>query len=138
MKWLGHGRALEAYLIGLKLLIGLSVFQGRSEPVPPVIEELQWLFADSVIAAPFLFISLVQLAGLILNIKGYECSWRFRSVGATIAIFIWCWIIIKCVLLGTFGPFAFPLAVMGIFASSFLLKKALQGLPLPGPVGVLP
>lgn len=134
----GHGRALEMFLVGLKILIFAQLI-----PFNPVIV---WptnipAFADfgvpdSIIASPFILVAFLQAWGLWLNKRGYEISWIIRATGAMIALVMWSWIIIKTMLVGVATPFLLPVATMCFLASIFILWKAMNRLPIPGMPGL--
>lgn len=134
--FLGHGRALESYLGGLKILIGLCVLPGWPINIA-VLSDLQWFVPDFLIALPFLFVGFTQIFGLYLNAMGVEWSWILRAIAAFVAIFMWSWLLSKAILIGDFSSVIVPLAIMGIPASTFIFRKALKRLPVPGAAGIL-
>jgi hypothetical protein len=129
---LGHGRALEANYIGLKLLIGVSIFLPLNKITVAPLSVLQWYVPEPLIAMPFLMIGIVQLVGLIMNIRGYEASWILRLVGAGAGIGMWGWLLWRSWSLGIIASFVFPVSIMGILSSLFLAYMAKQRLPIPG------
>lgn len=135
-RYLGHGRALETYLACLKILFGLILFPGWPINVA-VLSDLQWFVPDIVIASPFLVVGVLQAIGLYLNAKGFEFSWIIRAAAATIAIFMWSWLLTKSILIGQLFTTITPLCVLGVPASGYILRKAIRRLPIPGAAGVV-
>ena len=133
--FLGHGRALEAYLAGIKLVFGLILLPGWPLSIK-ALSDLQWFAPDPVIAAPFLLIAGTQGVGLYLNARGVEESWILRAVGATGAIMMWSWLLTKSILIGEVSTSLTPLCLMSLPASVFILWKALNRLPVPGAAGL--
>lgn len=138
MLWLGHGRALEANYIGLKFLYGLFflVCPGHEAIDVRALYDLQWYLPASAIAAPFFIIAFTQLCGMILNIRGYEISWVPRFAGASMGIMLWSWLVAKSIAISAVVTALFPIAIMGILASMFILWKAANRLPIPGTPGI--
>ena len=134
--YLGHGRALEAFLVGLKILVGVSIFLPHHQQSVPL-DQLSWNVPEQAIAVPFLAIGLTQLAGLVMNVRGYVASWYLRLVGAGGAIGMWSWLIWECFAFGAFGPFTFPCSLMGLLASSYLVNRAVNHKPAPGAPGLV-
>lgn len=131
----GHGRALEAYLGTLKILIGLAFsFTDLASRVPAT-TDLFWQYPRSIIAAPFFIVGFIQLVGVTLNIKGYECSWIIRAVGAGLAIAMWIGMLVKTSLLNELSVMV-PLATVSLPFSAFLFWKAINRLPVPGAPGL--
>lgn len=133
MLYLGHGRALEAYLIGVKFLFGLS-------PIWPIdalaLVDLQWQAVPaSIIGLPFLLIGSLQLIGWIMNVRGLESSWKLRAAGAWLGICLWVWIIIKSIAIGQADAAIFRFCLMSLIASTWLFWKAWNRLPIPGTPG---
>ncbi len=137
LAFLGHGRALECHLIGLKLLIGTFIFVPKGELRIIPLVGLTWYVPDQAIAAPFLVIGLVQLVGLVMNMRGHERSWVPRLLGAGAGAGMWAWLITSSVLQGAIASFVLPVSVMGIVSSSFLIYKAKNRLPIPGQPGLI-
>lgn len=133
---LGHGRLLEMYLIGVKLLIGFSILLPKNRPQVVALGDLLWV-PDYWLSAPFLLLGTIQLIGIILNVRGVQSSWVWRSVGASIGICLWSWLISKSLLIGAFGTGALPFWVMSFLASVVLLWKGMNRLPIPGAPGAL-
>lgn len=131
----GHGRALEANYIGLKLLIGITIFYPENIQILPI-QRLQWYAPDPLIAAPFLCIAVIQFVGLWMNIRGYESSRFLRLFGAGAAIGMWMWLIVQSIHIGAIASMSFSVGVMGILSSSYLCFLAILRLPAPGPSGV--
>lgn len=134
--FLGHGRALEAYLAGVKLIFGLILLPGWPLSVR-ALSDLQWFVPDPIIAAPFLLIAVAQGAGLYLNARGIEESWILRAAAAAMAIMLWSWLLSKSILIGEVSTSLMPLCVMSLPASVFILWKALNRLPVPGASGLV-
>ena len=136
VSFLGHGRALETYLVGVKILFGIFIFPVPAKLSVAALSDLQWFYSDPTIAAPFFIIGIVQGVGLILNAKGYEISWLFRAGGALAAIMLWSALITKSILIGAVSTGIMPFLCMSLGASIFILYKALNGLPAPGAAGL--
>lgn len=131
----GHGRALEAYLGTLKILIGLALsFTDLASRIPAT-TDLFWKYPRSIIAAPFLVVGMIQLIGVMLNIKGYEDSWILRAIGAALAIAMWIGMLIKTSWLNELSVMV-PLAAVSLPFSAFLFWKAINRLPVPGTPGL--
>lgn len=136
LAFLGHGRALEANYIVLKLVIGIAVMlPGTRLQILPL-NALQWYISDMAIAIPFLVIGMTQLLGLVANIRGYRWSWLPRAIGAGAGIGMWGWILVASINLGALGSFSFCVSITGIVASTFLAWKAVNRLPIPGAMGL--
>lgn len=138
VRFAGHGRALEMFLAGLKILIFLQFFPFAPFHVwPTQVPALAGFDVSAlVLAAPFLIVGLTQAFGLWLNYKGFEFSWFVRACGAFVALVMWSWILLKTLLIGVATPFLVPLAIMGFGASVFILWKAANKLPIPGAPGL--
>lgn len=132
---LGHGRALEMYLICVKLLFGFMIVPPWMDVQAVALADLRWYVSDPVIAAPFFLIGFIQLIGWILNVQGVEASWIPRATGAGLAVVLWLWIIFKSVLIGAVTTGVVPFCIMSCFASLFLFWKAWNRLPIPGALG---
>lgn len=129
---LGHGRALEMYLIGAKFQIGFMLL--FTEPQVVALKDLYWV-TDFWLGVPFLLLAAIQLVGIILNLLGFESSHVWRSVGASIGIVLWCWLISKSLLIGVVATGGFPFWNMSFLASLLLLWRGLNRLPVPGAPG---
>lgn len=134
--YFGHGRALEAFLGLLKLLIGITLILSGLDTKTPTLADLAWYYPSLAIAAPFFTVSALQLSGLALNIMGHEWSWMLRAAGALGGIFMWSAFILKTSLIGE-SSLVLPLALAALPASSFLLYKAWNRLPIPGAAGLV-
>jgi len=133
---LGHGRALETYLIGAKLLMAAQMLApGVTTQIVPL-QDLYWI-PDKFLSVPFLVLGLTQLVGMILNMRGWKSSWIWRSAGASIGICLWSWLITKTLLIGAVGIGSLPFWVMSFIASVFLLWRGVNRLPLSGAPGPL-
>lgn len=133
---IGHGRALEAYLGALKVMIGLSFAFTDLAGLVPATSDLTWSFPREAIAAPFLVIGALQLLDVVLNIRGYEGSWRIRAAGATLAMAMWIGLLSKTWLLAE-PSLIVPLALTSLPFSMFLFWKAINRLPVPGTRGLI-
>lgn len=133
---LGHGRALETYLIGYKLLTGFTILMPGVKPQNPVLTDLLWM-SDYWLSVPFLLIGTVQLVGVILNMNGIWSSWLWRTVGAAGGILLWTWFLIKTCLIGAIWAGSISLSIVSLLASIFLLWRGLNHLPRPGVPGLL-
>lgn len=133
---LGHGRAIEAYLIGVKLMMGLINLLPGVRPRVLAFEDLLWL-PDFWLSLPFLTVGSVQMVGMILNMNGVQCSWKWRTVGAAGGCCLWAWLIFKTVAIGAVGAGALPFWIMSIIASIFLFWRGLNKLPRPGVLGAV-
>jgi hypothetical protein len=134
--YLGHGRALEMYLIGVKLLFGIFIVPPWYQTRIVALADLGWYISDPIIAVPFFFIGVVQLCGWIMNVKGYESSWAPRAAGAGLAIMLWLWLIFKSVLIGAVSTGIMPFCIMSCIGSIWLFWKAWNRLPIPGMMGL--
>ena len=130
----GHGRALEAYLVLVKIWYGIQLIAPVQIRVI-VLEDVWWYIPDSYVGAMFLSIGTAQLIGLILNLRGRESSWAWRFFGANAAIFLWAWLIAKSMLIGAYGTGALPFWGSSFVASIFLMAKGWNRLPVPGAPG---
>lgn len=134
--WLGHGRALEANFVFIKFVLAFTIwFDPHLDMI--TLNDLQWFIPRWIIALPFAIVAMVQLIGLVLNIRGYECNWIFRAVGASMGITLWFWIIIKSFMVGSISTGMASLAITAIPSSAFLLWKAINRLPIPGKMGMV-
>lgn len=138
--FIGHGRALEAYLIGVKLLFGLMLVLPEVKKTTSMhiiaFEDLIWWVPPVFIALPFFIVGVVQLCGLILNYKGYQISWLFRAIGAACAIFLWVWIVTKHIEIGAIVTGIMPFCVMSVLANILLWDRAMDNrLPIAGRYG---
>lgn len=133
--FLGHGRALETYLVVLKyLIVGFFFFNPTHIAQTYAFYDLLWFIPSIVIVMPFLVIASLQLVGLITNYAGYEWSWLPRFIGAFMAMVVWAWVLIKSFAVDSFG-FTVPLCCASILGSTWLLWKAWNRLPIPGAPG---
>lgn len=130
--FIGHGRALECYLVGVKILFGLFIVPATA--AFPGLADLPWFIPEPIIAAPFFFIGILQGIGLWLNARGVESSWILRAAGALLAIMLWTALITKALLVATIIN---PFYIMSWLGSVFILWKALNRLPVPGVRGAL-
>lgn len=131
---LGHGRALEFFLGWMKVNIAASIAFSELSARVPVTADLAWYYAPSIIAFPFFVMGALQIGGTVLNICGYENSWVVRAFAALLAIFVWCFILVKAGLIGE-PTLAIPIAITCLPASAFLFYKAWNRLPIPGAPG---
>lgn len=131
---LGHGRALEAYLIGAKMLMGMIILAPSIKVQMLPLSDLLWM-PDWWLSAPFLAIGMTQMIGLTLNINGVRSSWMWRSTGASAGICLWTWLITKTIAIGAIGAGSLPFWVMSLVASTFLLWRGINRLPHPGAPG---
>jgi|ERR1041385_2787541 hypothetical protein len=132
----GHGRALETYLVCVKLLFAVFVLEPLGGGSITVVSDLHQAVPDSVIALPFFIVGVVQGVGIWLNYEGVSSSWVFRAAGAFFAMMLWNWIIVKAILIGVVVTGMMPFVIMSLVASTFILWKALNRLPVPGAVGL--
>lgn len=133
---LGHGRAVEAYLIGVKLMIGLINLLPGIRPQVLAFNDLLWL-PDLLLSLPFLVVGSIQMVGMIMNMNGVESSWKWRTIGAAGGVCLWAWMIFKTVAIGAMGAGALPFWIMSILASIFLFWRGLNRLPRPGVLGAV-
>lgn len=129
LQFLNRGWALEMYLIGLKTLLALMLFPNWPISIR-VFSDLQWFVPDIVLALPFASIAILQGYGIYLNAKGIESNWILRAAGALIAITVWGWILTKSILIGE-ATSLFPVSIMSLLASVYILWKATNRLPIP-------
>jgi hypothetical protein len=134
--FLGHGRALEAFLVILKAWYFFILFPGWPVKIL-VLSDLQWFVPDYFFALPFGITALLQGLGLYLNYVGSEKSWMLRAGGAMIAIMMWSWLLFKSILIGEVATSMFPVVATCLPASVFILWKAMNRLPVPGARGLL-
>lgn len=132
---IGHGRALEAYLGTLKVMIGLSFALTDLAGLVPATSDFAWNYPRAAIAAPFLAVGAIQLLDVILNIQGYEESWVLRAVGSVLAIAMWVGLLLKTWILAE-PSLIVPLAITSLPFSVFLFWKAINRLPVPGARGL--
>jgi len=132
----GHGRALEAYLIGAKMWYGMILIAPGVEFKAIALTDVWGYIPEYVFGILFLFIAALQLIGLVLNLNGHEWSWVCRTVGAGIAMPTWAWLIAKSVIVGAIGG-ALPFWGMSFLASIFLFVKGWNRLPVPGAPGAV-
>jgi len=133
--FLGHGRALETYLVGVKLLFALFIVVPHGPAHIVALNDLLWYVPEEAIVVPFVLIGTTQLVGLMANYHGYKWSWVLRFIGAAAAIAMWIWFIIKLIWINAVLTGMMPFCVMSCLGSVWLLWKAWNGLPLPGAVG---
>ena len=133
----GHGRALESYLVGVKILFAIFIVHPvASGGQVTVIADLTDVIPSALLAAPFFLIGVTQGLGLWLNYRGVERSWMFRAAGAWAAMLLWNWVIVKSILVGVVVSGIMPFSIMSMLASVFILWKSLNRLPVPGAVGL--
>ncbi len=132
---LGHGRALEFFLGFFKVVLAGYIITSNISMLVPALADFSWLYSSVIIASPFALIGLLQLSGTILNIRGATWSWILRFFGAIFALFVWSALIIKTMYLGEPSLLA-PMAISCLPASSFLIYKAWNRLPIPGVPGL--
>ncbi len=130
---LGHGRALETYLIAVKLLMAAVILASGNELQIVALRDLSML-PDYWLAAPFFGLAIIQYVGLCLNIRGIEASHDWRIAGSVVAICLWAWLITKSILIGAILTGSMPFWIMSFAASWFLL---LRGITRQPPVAVL-
>lgn len=134
--FLGHGRALESYLVGVKLLFVFFIVIPHQTINMLALQDLRWWMSAPIIAIPFFCIGLLQLVGLVLNYKGYEYSWAIRCVGASLGTCMWFWIIIKNIAISEYTAGTMPFCIMSCMASTWIWWKAWNRLPIPGSSGL--
>lgn len=134
--YIGHGRALEAYLGFFKVLLAASIALSSISARTPALADFAWYYSSFVLALPFAVVGLLQLTGLWLNIWGKEWSWILRFSGASTAMFVWVALLIKTSWLGE-PSLIYPIALSCLPASAFLVYKAWNRLPVPGAVGLV-
>lgn len=135
--FLGHGRALESYLVGVKMLFGVFVLVPHGSVHIIALNDLLWYVPETVIALPFFVIGLVQLFGMLMNYIGREWSWIPRAVGAGAAICMWVWFITKLVYIDAVITGMMPFCVMSLLGSIWIYWKAWNRLPVPGAAGLV-
>lgn len=133
---IGHGRALEAYLGTLKIMIGLAFGFTNLVSFVPATADLAWNYPRSLIAAPFLIVGGIQIIDVVMNIKGYESSWKVRATGSLLAMAMWIGILLKTSWLAE-PSLMLPLACASLPFSAFLFWKAINRLPIPGTPGLV-
>lgn len=133
---IGHGRALEAYLGLMKIVLAAYFILTVGAFRIPAIADLAWQYPRPVLGLPFFIIGATQIYGVVLNTRGVEFSWTLRAGSAAAAIFLWLWIIIKTISTGEDSVLA-AIAVPSILASIFLFGRAWNRLPVPGAPGLL-
>lgn len=129
--YLGSGKALELYLIGIKLALAIDIMTPTRAQIP-VISDLVWWVPEPLIAMPLFLIGLVQLCGVVLNYNGHEISWIPRFFGALGGCFIWTFIVCKSLWIGELHTGLFPFSAMSFVASGFIAWRAWNRLPIPG------
>ena len=134
---MGHGRALETYLIGAKVWYGITLAIPGTQMKAIVLQDIWMVIPDFVLGILFLSLATVQAIGIALNVRGIESSWVWRVVGAHVAIMLWSWLIIKSVAIGAVAIGALPFWGMSFLASIFILWKGYNKLPVPGAPGAL-
>ena len=134
--FLGHGRALEFYLVSIKFWYALILLPGWPSNIV-VLSDWQWIVPSYMIAVPFAVVGLLQGLGLWLNYMGYEISWILRAAGSMMAIALWSYIIFKSLAISEVVTGIYPVAISSLPFSVFLLWKALNRLPIPGAPGQL-
>lgn len=127
---------LEVYLIGAKLQVGFITLAPSVRPQVVALQDLLWM-PDYWLSAPFIALGTVQLTGLILNLRGVESSWIWRTVGASAGICLWLWLIIKTLLIGAIGAGSLPFWNMSLLGSILLFLLGINRLPRPGAPGML-
>lgn len=138
-RWLGHGRALEAFLAlicaiyaGILLLVPGAAFQSQAtaqfvwEGVHPI-----W------IAMPFILKTVFTTIGLYRNIQGLSWSRFYRIVGALIGTFTWSWYLTQFIAYDAVGALGTATCIGGIVASIRIIGMAGANLPPPGAPGQL-
>ncbi len=131
----GHGRALEVYLIFVKMWYGSVLMVPGTEIKVVALYDLWWYIPDYAVGALFLIIATLQLVGLILNLQGFEISWVWRVAGAGLAMPTWAYLISKSVYVGAIGMGVLPFWGASFLASWFLFTKGWNRLPIPGAPG---
>ncbi len=134
--FIGHGRALESYLIGVKLMFAFFLLPPRFRISFAAVNDLQWWVPEPIIAAPFFVIGIVQFAGLLLNYRGVEESWILRAGGASAAMALWAALIVKSTLVGYALTGVMPFFIMSFLSSLLIFWKAVNRLPRPGAIGL--
>lgn len=132
---LGHGRLLEANYILWKLIMGTSIFLPQVPLRVAPLDPLRWYMPDQAIAMPFLCIGIVQLTGLIMNIRGYEESWKLRMAGGAAALGMWSWLFWQSLIAGVVSGSIFATSICGFIASLLFCYLAYHRLPIPGAPG---
>lgn len=136
-RWLGHGRAVESYLIGAGMLYGLVLLIPGAAFDSTATADIAWWGYGHWIALPLLLYASIALFGLLANIHGWPLSRTLRFVAALAGFMIWTWYSAKFVALGQFAAVGFPFTAMSALFSVRVMGFALAGLPRAGAPGTL-
>lgn len=132
--FIGHGRALETFLVLVKfqyaLLLSIAprnilLFTAVTESGNQVI-----------FAAIFFVIGCIQATGLVLNLEGNSMCHRYRVIGGTLAIMLWIYVITRTFLSG-FATAIYPWAITAMLGSMWIVRRGTLGLPHPGAPGAV-
>lgn len=135
---LGHGRAVESYLVLFAGSYGIALlFVPEAAFSSQATRDLAWMGYGPWVAIPFLLKSIVSGYGVLANIYAWRRSREFRIIGALIGMWIWSTMVYKFILVGspyTIGSFA---AGWAFFFSIRIVALAIANRPLPGSAGVM-
>lgn len=136
--WLGHGRAVEAYLTIVAGVYGaLLLFVPDGAFNSQITADIAWLGYGYYLAIPLLGKAALNGAGLIGNIRGNPGSRSLRFVGAMLGTTIWLFLAAKFFLVGAAATAGFSFCLVAILFSIRIMGLALADLPNPGRPGVL-
>lgn len=133
--YFGHGRALEGFLIFVKLQYALMWLIVPVDTFIMAFQDIQ--IQREYFSLPFAAAVVPSLIGMILNARGFECSKWFRVAGATIGMSIWIFVLSKNVLVGTYASGINPWMLGGIVGSIWIIRRGILGLPRPGAPGAM-
>lgn len=137
-RWLGHGRAIEAYLI---LVCGtyaaILLIHPSSAADSPATLDLYWSGNSQFVAMIFVAKALTSGTGLVLNIVNLPGSRFFRISGACLGSVIWAWYVAKFSLVGEPATLGMVFAAVSFLVSIRIMGMAYANLPRPGAPGAL-
>lgn len=134
--FLGHGRALEAYLAAVLITWGIQiVWSPEALKESLALRDFYYSVPNWHIAIPILVAGIASATGLVLNIYGCKiCRW-FRVAGAFLAMCVWGFMLTQIVQEnGGYGG-AMPHYIWDIPACLRLLYLGAFNLPPPGAAG---
>lgn len=136
-RWLGHGRALEAFLAFICVVYSAILLLVPGAPMQSqATAQLAWEGAGPLlIAAPFILKAAFTTTGLYRNIRGLSWSRFYRIVGALIGTFTWSWYLTQFIAYDAVGALGTAMCIGGIVASIRIIGMAGANLPPPGAPG---
>lgn len=136
-RWLGHGRAIECYLVSVTGVYGVLLLTPGAAFDSKATVDIAWAGYGHWLALGPLSHFEVAGFGLLGNIKGWRGSRVLRFLGAMIGSLLWTWCAAKFAVLGDIATVGFPFCLVAILFSFRIMALALADLPPPGAPGAI-